>query len=371
MNKAYKFRIYPNSVQKELFAKTFGCTRFVYNVFLDRKIKVYNDEKKSISYTQCAAEMAQMKKTKSLNFLKEVDSIALQQSLRHLDTAFQSFFKNPKTGFPKFKSKKSNKKSYTTIFVNGNISIEDGCIKLPKIGLVKVKQHRDIPFDYRLKSVTVSQNPSGKYYASVLFEYENQVRQIEPQTFLGLDFSMHGLYIDSNGKEARYPRYYRQAEKKLRREQRKLSLMQKGSNNRNKQRLKVAKLHEKVSNQRKDFLHKQSRQIANTYDCVCIENLNMKAMSQTLNFGKSVSDNGWGMFTTVLKYKLEEMGRQLVKVDKFFASSQICSHCGYKNPHTKNLAVREWICPECGMYHDRDINAAINIKNEGMRLITA
>jgi putative transposase len=313
--------------------------------------------------------MAKLKN--ELVFLREVDSIALQQSLRHLDTAFQNFFRTPKAGFPKFKSKKKHKNSYTTTCINGNISIADGCIKLPKIGFVKLKQHRNIPSDYRLKSVTVSQTPSGKYYVSVLFEYENQIQKKEPHSFLGLDFSMHELYRDSNGREPCYLGYYRQAEKKLKREQRKLSLMQKGSKNRDKQRVKVARLHEKAANQRKDFLHKQSRQITNAYDCVCIENLNMKAMSQALNFGKSVSDNGWGMFVTFLKYKLEEQGKQLIKIDKFFASSQICSCCGYKNSETKNLSVRAWDCPKCGTHHDRDVNAAINIRNEGMRLVFA
>ena len=173
-----------------------------------------------------------------------------------------------------------------------------------------------------------------------MFEYEKQVQQAKTQTFLGLDYSMHELYIDSNGNEPCYPRYYKQAEKKLTKEQRKLSKMQKGSKNRDKQRIKVARLHEKIANQRKDFLHKQSRQIANAYDCVCIENLNMQSMSQSLNFGKSVADNGWGMFVVFLKYKLEEMGKQLVKVDKFFASSQICSVCGYKNSDTKNVTAK-------------------------------
>ena len=372
-NRAYKFRIYPNDAQKILFARTFGCVRMVYNHWLNRKIKQYEENKANVTYTVCAKEMAEMKKTEAYAFLREVDSIALQQSLRHLDTAFQNFFKQPKTGFPRFKSKKRNKSSYSTICINGNITISNEYLKLPKIGQVRLKQHRAVPNGYRLKSVTVSQTPGGKYYASILFQYEDQVQEKEKemQRFLGLDFSMHELYRDSNGNEPAYPRYYRKAEKKLAREQRRLSKMQKGSNNRSKQRIKVAKLHEKVSNQRKDFLHKQSRQITNAYDCICIEDLDMKAMSRSLNFGKSVSDNGWGMFTTFLKYKLEEQGKKLVKVDKFFASSQICSACGYKNTKTKNLALRKWDCPQCGIHHDRDVNAAINIRNEGMRLVIA
>lgn len=370
-NKAYKFRIYPNTEQKVMLAKTFGCVRLVYNYYLDRKIKQYQADKSPVSYTQCANEMAKMKKTDDFSFLAEVDSISLQQSLRHLDTAFQNFFRNPKTGFPKFKSKKTSSKSYTTNFVNGNISLSDGKLKLPKIGLVKCKQHRKIPDGHKLKSVTVSQTPSGKYYASILFEYEKDIPAVTPHTFIGLDFSMHELYVDSNGAEPSYPRYYRQTEDKLAKEQRKLSHMQKGSNNRNKQRIKVAKLHEKVANQRKDFLHKQSRQITNVYDCVCIEDLDMKAMSGAFRFGKSISDNGWGMFTTFLQYKLEEVGKNLIKVDKFFPSSQICSTCGYTNPKTKNLSVREWTCPNCDAQHNRDVNAAINIRNEGMRLVLA
>lgn len=362
MNKAYKFRIYPNAEQRIMFAKTFGCVRFIYNRMLSDKIKHYEETKQKLNNTP-----AQYKAESP--WLKEVDSLALANAQMNLQTAYNNFFRSPETGFPKFKSKKSNRKSYTTNCVNGNIMIENGCLKLPKIGFVKLKQHRVIPSGYKLKSVTVSQTPSGKYYASILFEYENQVQEQIPQTFVGLDFSMQELYKDSSGNEAQYPGYYRQAEKKLKREQRKLSLMQKGSKNRDKQRIKVAGLHEKVANQRKDFLHKQSRQITNAYDCVCIENLDMKAMSQTMNFGKSVSDNGWGMFVTFLKYKLKETGKRLVKVDKFFASSQICNVCGYKNPETKNLSVRAWDCPECDTHHDRDINAAINIKNEGMRLV--
>ena len=370
-HKAYKFRIYPNDTQEILFARTFGCVRMVYNHWLNQKIKQYKENKTNLTYTVCAKEMAVMKKTKEYAFLREVDSISLQQSLRHLDTAFQNFFKQPKKGFPKFKSKKHNTKSYSTICINNNITLSNRYLKLPKIGQVKLKLHKPVPKEYKLKSVTISQTPSGKYYASILFEYENQVQQKEMQLFLCLDFSMHELYCDSNGNKPAYPRYYMMTEKKLAQEQRRLSKMQKDSNNRNKQRIKVARLHEKISNQRKDFLHKQSRQIANAYDCVCIEDLNMKAMSQSLNFGKSISDNGWGMFTTFLKYKLEEQGKKLIKVDKFFASSQICSVCGYKNTKTKDLALRDWDCPKCGAHHDRDMNAAINIRNEGIRLVIA
>ena len=337
MNKAYKFRIYPNSEQRTMLSKTFGCTRMIYNHYLDKRIKLYEEEKITFGYTKCANDLTSLKKEKE--FLKEVDSISLQQALRHLDTAFQNFFKNQKTGFPKFKSKRNNN-SYTTVCVNNNIKLENGTISLPKIGKVKVRQHRSIPENYILKSVTISQSPSGKYYVSILFEYENQVQKTEPQKFLGLDFSMSELYVDSNGNCPQFPRYYRLSEKKLKREQRKLSKMVKGSKNREKQRIKVARLHEKVANQRKDFLHKKSRQIANAYDCVCIEDLNMKAMAQSLHFGKSVSDNGWGMFTAFLKYKLEELGKRLVKIDKFFASSQLCHVCGYKNPNTKDLSVR-------------------------------
>ena len=364
MNKAYKFRIYPNAEQQIILTKTFGCVRFIYNQMLSDKINYYEETKQKLNNTP-----AQYKS--KFPWLKEVDSLALANAQMNLQTAYNSFFRNPKIGFPKFKSKKSNRRSYTTNCVNGNISIDNGFLKLPKVGLVKLKQHRLILSNYKLKSVTISQTPSGKYYASVLFEYENQIQEQELHDFLGLDFSMHGLYKDSNGTEPAYPRYYRQAEERLKREQRKLSLMQKGSKNRSKQRIKVANLHEKVANQRKDFLHKQSRQIANAYDCVCIENLDMKAMSQSLNFGKSVTDDGWGMFVTFLKYKLEETGKRLVKVNKFFASSQICNVCGYKNTATKNLSIRAWDCPERGTHHNRDINAAINIRNEGMRLVLA
>ena len=364
MNKAYRFRIYPNNEQRTMFAKTFGCVRFIYNKMLGDKIEYYKEHKKMLKNTP-----AQYKK--EFEWLKEVDSLALANSQLNLESAYNNFFRDPKIGFPRFKSKKYDKNNYTTNCVNGNIVVCGNMIKLPKIGLVRLKLHRMIPSHYKLKSVTVIQNASGKYYASILFEYEKQVSNKRAYNILGLDFSMHGLYKDSNGEEAGYPRYYRKKEARLKKEQRKLSLMEKGSKNRDKQRRKLAKVHEKVANCRKDFLHKLSRKLANTYDCICIEDLNMKAMSQALNFGKSVCDNGWGMFTTFLKYKLEDMGKRLIKVDRFFASSKTCSECGYKNEEVKNLAVRSWTCPNCGMYHDRDTNAAINIRNEGIRIANA
>lgn len=368
-NKAYKFRIYPDEEQKIMFAKTFGCARFIWNKMLADKIEHFKETGKQLKNTP-----AQYKKKKEFEWLNEVDCYALCNVQINLQKAFRKFFddlkNNKKAGFPKFKSRHKNKKSYTTNNRGKTIRIENGYLRLPKLkNFVKIKLHRKIPDNYKIKSATVSQNPNGNYYVSILFEYESQVPQKEYENFLGLDYSMKELYVDSDGNTPCYPRYYRKAEERLKRQQRKLSLMQKGSANRDKQRIKVARLHEKVANQRKDFLHKLSRKIANTYDCVCIEDLNMHDMAQALNFGKSVSDNGWGMFTVFLKYKLEEMGKRLVKVGKFFASSQICSVCGYKNPEVKDLSVRSWDCPNCKTHHDRDVNAAINIKKEGIKQI--
>lgn len=363
LNKAYKFRIYPNSEQREMFAKTFGCVRFIYNKMLGDKIEYYNETKETLKNTP-----AQYKS--DFEFLKEVDSLALANAQLNLDKAYRNFFRDKSVGFPKFKSKKNNNRSYTTNCVNGNIKLRDGCINLPKAGAVKVKQHREIPENFTLKSVTVSQTPSGKYFASILFEYEQIIIPAEINSAVGLDFSMTELFVDSEGNEANYPRYYRRKLDKLKRMSRALSKMKKFSNNWYKQKHKIAILHEKIANQRKDFLHNESRKIANFYDLSGAEDLNMKAMSQALNFGKFVSDNGWGMFRTLLKYKLEEQGKYFVVVDKWFPSSKLCSKCGFKNDEL-TLSVREWICPSCGANHDRDVNAAINIRNEAVRITTA
>ena len=363
MNKAFKFRIIPNEEQRILLAKTFGCCRFIYNRMLSDKIAHFKLFGKKLQTTP-----AQYKT--EFSWLREVDSLALANVQLHLQAAYQNFFNNKSVGFPNFKSKHSGHNSYTTNHVNGNIILATGFLKLPQIGRVRIKQHRQIPADYRLKSVTVSLTPTGKYYVSILHEYDADVQPVNPVDVLGLDFSMPELYVDSNGMSPAYPRYYRQAQSKLAKEQRKMSRRKKGGKNYIKQKLKVARIHEHIANQRKDFLHKQSRQIANAYDAVAIENLDMKDMTQALHFGKSVSDNGWGMFTRMLEYKLTDSGKAFVKIDKWFPSSKTCSKCGCIN-ETLKLGDRIWTCDGCGVTHNRDTNAAINIRNEGLRLLTA
>jgi len=303
-------------------------------------------------------------------WLKEVDSLALANAQMNLQTAYNNFFRDKTIGFPKFKSKHKDKNSYTTNNVNNSIRIKNKKIKLPKLGYIKLKQHRQIPDNQIIKSCTISKTPSGKYYISILVEFEQQIKSKEfnINNVLGLDFDMKNLYTDSQGIKAEYPQFYRKALDKLKKEQRKLSKMQKGSNNKNKQKIKIAILHEKVANQRKDFLHKKSRELVNRYDVIIIEDLNMKEMSQKLNLGKSVFDNSWGMFTTFQKYKLEEQGKLLLKVDKWFPSSKTCNECGYVN-HDLELSDRQWICPKCNTYHDRDYNAAKNIRDEGIRIL--
>jgi len=368
-NKAYKFRLYPNKEQQIYFAKCFGSVRFIYNQMLaERKslYEQYKDDKISLKEHK-PKTYSQIKK--EYDWLYEIDNLALANAQMNLQSAYNNFFRDKSVGFPKFKSKHKDRNSYTTNNQNSSVRIENKHIKLPKVGFVRIKQHREIPDKHKIKSCTISKNPSGKYYISILVEYEQVEVNFNPNTnkFIGLDMDMKNLYTDSNGVRAEYPRYYRKMQDKLAREQRKLSKCKRGSNNYCKKRLKVAKLHEKVVNQRKDFLHKLSNQIANGYDGVCIEDLNMKAMSQCLNLGKSVSDNGWGMFTTFLGYKLDWQGKPLIKIDKWYPSSKTCNVCGtIKDDLT--LSDREWTCEGCGTHHDRDWNAAINIKNEGIRL---
>lgn len=358
MLKAFKYRAYPNKKKALLMDKNIHSARFMYNKLLEEKIVYYKTNKEMLYNTPAMYKGEH-------HWLREVDSLALANAQLHVETAFKNFFRDKKIGFPNFKSRHKTKWSYTTNVVGSNIKVENGKIRLPKVGWVKIKYHRNMIG--KLKSVTITKTRSGKYYVSCLCEYEADVEPVKPETFIGLDFSMPHLYIDSNGDEPEYPQFYRKSEEKLVREMRKLSLMEKGSSNRNKQRIKVARLMEHIANQRKDFLHKLSTEIANRYDCVGIESLDMKAMSQALNFGKSVHDNGWGMFTTFLEYKLAERGKFLIKIDKWFPSTKACSECGSVKPMPLN--ERMYVCPECGSVLPRDVNAAINICNEAKRTV--
>ncbi|MBR4456892.1 MAG: transposase [Solobacterium sp.] len=366
-NIAYRYRAYPDEVQAVLLQKTFGCARFIWNQMLADIMAYYEKEHKALYPTP-----AQYKG--DYEWLKEVDSLALANVQFQLKQAFQRFFKDKKTGYPNFKSKRHSRKSYTTNLVNGNIMVFDHSIRLPKLGEIKIKKHRTAPENWKLKSVTVTQEPSGKYYVSVLYEYESQViEQNDTEKTIGLDFAMSGLFVDSDGYCAEMPHFLRNSEKRLRKAQRKLSKMyvkgkEKQSNRYYKQKHRVAVLHEKVRHQRADWLHKESRKLIERYDYIGIENLDMKGMSQSLHFGKSVSDNGWGMFVNMLSYKAEMAGKHVIKADKMFPSSQMCHECGCLNPETKDLKVREWDCPVCGAHHDRDHNAALNLKTEALRI---
>ena len=361
MNRAYKFRIYPNKEQTIIFAKTFGCVRFIYNRMLADKIACYRETGKMLLTTPAQYKTA-------FEWLKEVDSLALANAQLHLQSAYSNFFRN-NSRFPKYKSKKKSRMRYTTNNQNGSIRIENGKIKLPKVGFVKIIQHREIIGT--IKSVTIEKTPTNKYYASILVESENQVPEVELIKFIGVDFSMHDLYVTSEGEKANYPRFLRRQEKKLARLCRQYSKTKQGSKNRERLRLKICLAYEKITKQRLDYLHKKSYILAEKYDAVCIENLNMRAMSRQLRFGKSVTDNSFGKFREMLSYKLYFRGKKLIIVDKWFASSQLCSSCGYKNAQVKNLSIRFWVCPSCGAEHDRDINAAINLREEGKRIIAA
>ncbi|WP_152658017.1 RNA-guided endonuclease TnpB family protein [Oceanobacillus sp. CFH 90083] len=364
-NKAYKFRLYPTNEQTLMIHKTFGCVRFVYNKMLAERKETYENLKADKEALKKVKHPTPAKYKKEFTWLKEVDSLALANAQLNLDKAYKAFFKG-NAKFPKFKNKR-HKQSYTTNVVNGNIELIDGHIKLPKLKLVKIKQHRDIPSDHTIKSCTVSMTSSGKYYISILTAYEKEIERKEIQDVVGLDFSMDGLYVDSEtGKKANYPKFYRQMLEKLASEQRKLSRKKKGSSNWNKQRIRVAKIGEKVANQRKNFLHHKSKELVSNFDAVVMEDLDIKSMSQALKFGKSVSDNGWGMFTSFLSYKLKEQGKQLMKIDKWFPSTKKCSCCDAKRP--MKLSERTYRC-SCGYVADRDYNAAINIKKEGIRLL--
>lgn len=362
MLKAYKFRLYPNKEQEIYFSKCFGSVRFIYNKMLNDKIEYYKKNNKMLNNTP-----AQYKK--EYIWLKEVDSLALANAQMNLDKAYKNFFRDKSVGFPKFKSKKNNYYSYTTNNQKNNIRIVDGkYIHLPKLKtLVRIKQHRQIPKDGKIKSATISKNPSGKYYISILVEQE--IKELPKNEFaIGIDLGLTDFAITSDGVKYSNPRYLRKSLNKLTKEQRKLSRKKNGSKNKNKQRIKVAKLYEKITNQRKDFLHKLSSELINENQMICLEDLQVKNMLQNKYLSQSVSDVGWYEFRRQLEYKAKWYGRTISFVDKWYPSSQICSNCG-NNTGKKTLDIREFDCPYCGKHHDRDINASINILHEGIRIL--
>lgn len=361
MNKAIKYRLYPTEGQQQKFRQTFGCCRKIWNLMLSDKIDYYRECRKSLQTTP-----AQYKKEHP--YLKEVDSLALANVQLHLQTAYANFFRDRRVGFPSYKSAKTSRRTYTTNNQNGTIALLDNAIKLPKIGKVKAVIHRKPDNDWKLKSATISQDQDGKFYVSILFTYkENRQKIGQINNVIGLDYKSDGFYADSNGQVCGSPRYYRKSQKKLAKLQRQLSRKQKGSNNRNKARIKVARLQKHTANQRLDFLHKKSTEIANQYDVVCVETLDMKSMSNKgFGNGKATMDNGYGMFLNMLEYKLNDRGKYFIKVDKWYPSSQICCKCGAR--HKLLLSDRMYKC-ECGNIIDRDYNAAINILNKGLEQI--
>lgn len=371
IHKAYRFRIYPTKKQAELINKTIGCSRFVFNHFLATWNDTYKETGKGLTYYTCSSRLPALKS--EYEWLKEVDSIALQSALQNLADSFLRFFKKQNKP-PRFKSKKNQVQSYKTKYTKGNIAVIGNKIKLPKLGLVRFAKSRDV--EGRILHTTVRRNPSGKYFVSILVETEVQSLH-KTETSIGIDLGITDFSILSDGSKTDNHKFTSKMEKKLKREQRKLSrralhAKNNGINlldakNYQKQKIKVARLHEKVMNQREDFLNKLSTEIIKNHDIVCIEDLNTKGMLRNHKLAKSISDVSWSAFVTKLEYKAKWYGKKIVKISRWYPSSQICSECGHLDGK-KSLEIRYWTCPLCDEHHDRDINASKNILAEGLRI---
>jgi putative transposase len=377
VNRAIRYQIFPNPEQSEQLVRTFGCARFVYNLGIEMMQGLHAANMDSMSKFDLKKYCNRVWKNEFV-FLRSVDKCALENSIFALEKAYQKFF-SKHTGYPKFKSRKNHHESYTSNYTHGNIAIDfpkdkrgdHGKVKLPYLGWVNASIYRKPEENWIIKQATVSRIPNRKYYVSILFEFYTEIHPVTPtkDRCIGLDYSSPKFYVDSFGYSPEVPKAYRKAQSRLAREQRRLSHMQKGSKNYEKQKLLIANLHAHIANQRKDFCHKTSREITNSCDVACVEDVDLRSLSMALNFGKATADNGFGMFRTFLKYKMEQEGKYYVVIDRWFPSTKTCHDCGAINPNV-HLGESEWVCPVCGKKVARDFNAALNIRDEGFRILT-
>lgn len=367
---SYKFRAYPNNAQKKLINKTFGCTVYVYNYYLNKKIESYKNDKITLGFKECHADLTKLKKEKP--WLKEPDKWALSNSLRDLELAYSRFF-NGITGYPRYKKLKYHWKSYRTTFTNNNIQYLDNYIKLPKLGKVKIRGGR--PISGRIMNATILQEPSGKYYVSLCCDGIVVEKKEFTEKSIGIDLGITTFITTSNGEKIENVKIYEKSLQKLRRLHRDMDRKVVGSKNWEKSRIRLAKEYEKIRHRRDDYFHKVSLSMISKNDLICTESLGISDMIEKNSkehlhdISRSISSVSWGKFIRMLEYKSILYDKKVIKIDRYYPSSQICSVCNYKNEEVRNISIREWICPQCGAHHDRDINAAKNILNEGLKMI--